>query len=269
MNVQASSSQITTGSAARGSARCGAGPSQSRAMTTKLSANPRRSSLCARRSSARRRRRPPPDLGQRQHEQGDRRSPRRRRRRSAADRGRDGVRPRAHPTEPPRGLRRERCGADGRDTMRLVGIHGELTGRCFDLGTAPLTMGRGADNHVILSTRLASRHHAELRPDGGGWTLHDGGSTNGTAVNGRRVRSHRVRPGDEIAIGHEVFRLEVARRACRRAPHDRPAERRPAGAARDRLRRRPRRPDLRAAARRPDGAARGDRRPRRPVDRRR
>ena len=94
--------------------------------------------------------------------------------------------------------------------MRLMGIHGELTGQSFDLGTAPLTMGRGADNHVILSTRLASRHHAELRPDGGGWTLHDGGSTNGTAVNGRRVRTHRVRPGDEIAIGHEVFRLEVA-----------------------------------------------------------
>jgi hypothetical protein len=94
--------------------------------------------------------------------------------------------------------------------MRLMGIHGELTGQRFDLETAPLTMGRGADNHVILSTRLASRHHAELRPDGGGWTLHDGGSTNGTAVNGRRVRSHRLRPGDEIAIGHEVFRLEVA-----------------------------------------------------------
>src|SRR6476620_5498086 len=94
--------------------------------------------------------------------------------------------------------------------MRLMGIHGELTGQSFDLGTAPLTMGRGADNHVILSTRLASRHHAELRPEGGGWTLHDGGSTNGTAVNGRRVRSHRLRPGDEIAIGHEVFRLEVA-----------------------------------------------------------
>src|SRR4029079_11782677 len=94
-------------------------------------------------------------------------------------------------------------------------IHGELTGQSFDLGTTPLTMGRGADNHVILSTRLASRHHAELRPDGGGCTLHDGGSTSGTAVNGRRVRSHRLRPGDEIAIGHEVFRLEAAHAAER------------------------------------------------------
>jgi hypothetical protein len=26
--------------------------------------------------------------------------------------------------------------------MRLMGIHGELTGQSFDLGTAPLTMGR-------------------------------------------------------------------------------------------------------------------------------
>jgi FHA domain-containing protein len=93
--------------------------------------------------------------------------------------------------------------------MRLVGIHGELAGRCFVLGEAPLTMGRGSGNHVVLATRLASRNHAELRREGDGWTLYDGGSTNGTAVNGRRVRSHRLSAGDEIAIGHEVFRLEA------------------------------------------------------------
>jgi hypothetical protein len=36
--------------------------------------------------------------------------------------------------------------------MRLVGIHGELAGRCFVLGEAPLTMGRGSGNHVVLAT---------------------------------------------------------------------------------------------------------------------
>jgi pSer/pThr/pTyr-binding forkhead associated (FHA) protein len=102
--------------------------------------------------------------------------------------------------------------------MRLVGIHGELAGRCFVLGEAPLTMGRGSGNHVVLATRLASRNHAELRREGDGWTLHDGGSTNGTAVNGRRVRSHRLGAGDEIAIGHEVSGWRRPTRPRSRAP---------------------------------------------------
>src|SRR4249920_930685 len=94
--------------------------------------------------------------------------------------------------------------------MRLVGIRGELTGRCFPLGSRPITLGRGAGNHVVLATPLASRVHAELRPEKGGWTLLDGGSANGTAVNGHTVRAYRLSPGDEIMIGSEVFRFEAS-----------------------------------------------------------
>ena len=84
-------------------------------------------------------------------------------------------------------------------------------------------MGRGADNDVILSTRLASRDHAELRPDGG--RLDAPRRREHQRHRGERAarRSHRVRPGDEIAIGDEVFRLEEVARPTvpPNDPHDR------------------------------------------------
>jgi pSer/pThr/pTyr-binding forkhead associated (FHA) protein len=42
-------------------------------------------------------------------------------------------------------------------------------------------------------------------PDG--WLLIDLGSTNGCFVNGRRVREHRLRDGDLIAVGHHQLRF--------------------------------------------------------------
>ncbi len=40
--------------------------------------------------------------------------------------------------------------------------------------------------------------------------LYDSGSSNGTHVNGTRVTSHELQPGDLIAIGTETFRFEAA-----------------------------------------------------------
>lgn len=92
--------------------------------------------------------------------------------------------------------------------MRLVGIRGRLAGTSFVLDGRSLTVGRGAGNDVVLATPLASRAHLELRRGQGGWVLHDGGSTNGTSVNGEPVSTHRLRPGDEIVVGDEAFRFE-------------------------------------------------------------
>jgi pSer/pThr/pTyr-binding forkhead associated (FHA) protein len=40
--------------------------------------------------------------------------------------------------------------------------------------------------------------------------VRDLGSTNGTRINGQRVERGRLRPGDEISIGHTRYRLEAA-----------------------------------------------------------
>lgn len=92
----------------------------------------------------------------------------------------------------------------------LVGLQGPLAGNRYEVGDAPITFGRRADSVVTLSSALASRAHAELRRTDDGYVLHDLGSSNGTRVNGVRVTAHPLAPGDEIAIGEETFRFEIA-----------------------------------------------------------
>jgi FHA domain len=92
----------------------------------------------------------------------------------------------------------------------VVGLEGPLTGKRFTIGSEPITLGRGDENDVVLGTVMASRVHAELRPEAGGYVLHDRGGRNGTWVNGRRVTTHQLQPGDEIVIGGEAFRFEMS-----------------------------------------------------------
>ena len=46
------------------------------------------------------------------------------------------------------------------------------------------SLGRSRDCEIMLADANVSRHHAEIRPRGGGWVLTDLGSTNGVSVNG-------------------------------------------------------------------------------------
>jgi len=74
-----------------------------------------------------------------------------------------------------------------------------------------LTIGRGADNDLVLQDTQVSRHHAELRRRGDQWFLVDLGSTNGTFVGGTRLRPDQawpVLPGVPIQIGDTLLVLE-------------------------------------------------------------
>jgi len=92
----------------------------------------------------------------------------------------------------------------------VVGLEGALAGKQFTVGSQPITFGRDDTNDVVLTSLLASRVHAELRPEAEGYVLHDRGSSNGTWVNGERVTDQRLQPGDEMVIGGEVFRFETS-----------------------------------------------------------
>ncbi|GAB4429911.1 MAG: clostripain-related cysteine peptidase [Chloroflexi bacterium OHK40] len=91
---------------------------------------------------------------------------------------------------------------------QFVAVSGPLSGRAFPLGAAPLSFGRTPDNAIVLVSPLASRRHAEVRIEAGGYVLYDLGSSNGTLVNGQRVSTHRLRAGDVVTIGDESFRFE-------------------------------------------------------------
>ena len=64
------------------------------------------------------------------------------------------------------------------------------------------TVGRSSGADFIVDAPLVSRVHCRLtaQPDGG-LEVHDLDTTNGTYVNGERVPSARVSPGDRNGVG--------------------------------------------------------------------
>ncbi len=68
--------------------------------------------------------------------------------------------------------------------------------------TAPrLVLGRSRACDVYVADLNVSRRHAELQQEGATYWIVDLGSTNGTAVNGKRIERERLRDGDRITLG--------------------------------------------------------------------
>jgi hypothetical protein len=65
-----------------------------------------------------------------------------------------------------------------------------------------VTVGRSRTCDVVVSEETVSRFHAELRhADDDAWIVRDLDSTNGTWLNGSRVREARVCGGDVLWLG--------------------------------------------------------------------
>jgi hypothetical protein len=72
------------------------------------------------------------------------------------------------------------------------------------------TIGRSRDCEIVLDDVGISRHHAEIRPGRGGWTIADLGSTNGVIVNGQHARgAQALRAGDRVELGSTEIVFEV------------------------------------------------------------
>jgi FHA domain len=84
------------------------------------------------------------------------------------------------------------------------------TGDGFPVDSAPLTIGRGGQNDLVLDgDEFASARHARIEPRRDGVWVQDLGSTNGTYVNGMRVAgAHRLSSGDVLRVGETDLRLE-------------------------------------------------------------
>lgn len=72
-----------------------------------------------------------------------------------------------------------------------------------------LLFGRDPDCNVSLPDASVSRRHAELRRDGGTFTLIDSGSRNGLKVNGVPRKQATLIPGDSFEIGIYSFRFRA------------------------------------------------------------
>jgi type II secretory pathway predicted ATPase ExeA len=66
-------------------------------------------------------------------------------------------------------------------------------------------IGRTTDNDMQVDSKFVSRHHMQLITSMDDCFVEDLNSTNGVYLNGKRVRRHKLQPGDVIKLGmHEI-----------------------------------------------------------------
>jgi hypothetical protein len=84
------------------------------------------------------------------------------------------------------------------------------TNAMFPVGSAPVTLGRGGQNDLVLDgDEFASSRHARIEARGDGVWVQDLDSTNGTFLNGARVvGAERMSPGDVLRVGETDLRVE-------------------------------------------------------------
>lgn len=71
-----------------------------------------------------------------------------------------------------------------------------------------LSVGRKADNLLILGDKYVSSQHVRIFRKNTDYILQDLGSTNGTLMNNKRVKDKVIiKKGDEIKIGTSIFKV--------------------------------------------------------------
>lgn len=70
----------------------------------------------------------------------------------------------------------------------------------FPITAAVINIGRRETNDLVLTDPRISREHAQIRVIHGECILFDLNSTGGTFVNGQRITSHHLQPGDVIML---------------------------------------------------------------------
>jgi len=105
--------------------------------------------------------------------------------------------------------------------LLLIGL-GELSPGEHRFDAGRIAIGSGGDNDFVIAHPTVSRKHAILRFDTGVYTVEDLASTNGTFVNGRRIKQPiPLKPGDEIGFGGTRFVIARGTGAPGRAPQHR------------------------------------------------
>src|SRR5713226_36425 len=87
-------------------------------------------------------------------------------------------------------------------------ISGKYQGGEFPLKQEKqIVIGRSGELDVVLAEDMVSRKHAKISTQGGKIVIEDLGSTNGTFINGEKIKHARLKEGDRILIGTSILRL--------------------------------------------------------------
>ncbi len=89
--------------------------------------------------------------------------------------------------------------------------NGGFEGMSYEVTAEETLIGRNPTTDITLLDEGISREHAMIvyDPDEDIYTIEDLQSTNGTKVNGKRIRSSELADGDDLQIGHTHFHFSL------------------------------------------------------------
>src|SRR3954453_13099105 len=102
------------------------------------------------------------------------------------------------------------AGGEGQEGAQwaLRFISGKYQGGEFPLRPhREIIIGRSSDLDMVLVEDMVSRKHAKISTDEHTVSIQDLGSTNGTFVNGEKIRKVELKDGDRILIGTSIIKL--------------------------------------------------------------
>ncbi len=89
---------------------------------------------------------------------------------------------------------------------KLILNFGDKNSKTFNL-TDKVIIGRSEGADIQLEDSFASSSHAKLQKQGATYVVQDLKSTNGTLLNGNKIKKETLNSGDEIKIGKNKFKF--------------------------------------------------------------
>ncbi|HLK38157.1 MAG TPA: DUF4388 domain-containing protein [Polyangiaceae bacterium] len=87
-------------------------------------------------------------------------------------------------------------------------ISGKYQGGEFPIAAEKqIVVGRSSDLDMVLVEDMVSRKHARIAMQGEQIWIEDLGSTNGTFVNGEKIKRARLKEGDRVLIGTSILKV--------------------------------------------------------------
>jgi pSer/pThr/pTyr-binding forkhead associated (FHA) protein len=87
-------------------------------------------------------------------------------------------------------------------------IENNIPVNSFSLTAGTVSIGRAKNNDVRIQDSTVSSHHAKIVTFYNASYIEDLGSTNGTFVNGKRVKKQTLKSGDIISLGALSLKVE-------------------------------------------------------------
>ena len=94
--------------------------------------------------------------------------------------------------------------------LKLVVAKGPCAGLAGEFTQEAVRVGKGEGNDLELADDSVSARHAELHLGPDGLRVKDLGSTNGTFVDGLRVKEAWLNPGSHLRLGETTLEVEIA-----------------------------------------------------------